>query len=116
MSVHTIKQGEDCIIWVRGIVGDLDPAGCSVHAMARPSPTSPTLWQEWATDPTGTQGTARIVGQEVALDVTHAMSSAWTWAGRTGVLHVEITETGGQQRRARVGDDEIYLDPEAVRP
>jgi hypothetical protein len=118
-TVLTIRQGETCTIIVSSIVDHddehLDVTGWAVHAMARPSALSSTLWQEWATNPTGTQGTARIVSGRVELVVPHTMSSAWTWSGQTGVLHVEVTEPDGEQRRARVCDRRIYLDPEAVR-
>lgn len=114
-----IKQGEDCTLVVSGIVDNaeqpLDITGWSVRAMARPNALSGVLWQEWSTDPSGTQGTARVVDGDVELDVPHDMSSAWTWPGQAGVLQVEATEPSGEQRVARVGDRRIYLDPEAVR-
>lgn len=119
MSTLTIRQGETCTIVVSGIVDDNDQAvdvtGWSIRAMARPAALSAELWQEWATSPTGTQGTAQIVTGEIQLLVPHTVSSAWTWAGQVGVLQVEATEPAGQQRRARVSEQRIYLDPEAVR-
>lgn len=120
MLTLTIRQGEDCTIVVGDIADDddqpVDVTGWSIHAMARPSALSSQLWQEWATSPTGTQATAQVVDGEIELDVPRALSTAWTWTGVTGVLHVEATEPSGGQRRARVGECRVYLDPEAVRP
>lgn len=120
MATHTIYQGEDCAVTISDIVDGakqpLDVTGWTVHAMARPSATSATLWAEWVSGtPTGSQGQATAAGSVVTLTVPAAMSSAWTWVRRTAELQVEIVEPGGA-RTARVADASVYLDPEAVRP
>lgn len=119
MSTLTIRQGEDCTIVVSDIADDagqpVDVTGWDVHAAARPSALSSQMWQEWATTPTGDQATAQVVAGQVELLIPHALSSTWAWTGTVGVLHIEATEPAGEQRRARVGEARIYLDPEAVR-
>lgn len=103
-EIHDLQQGADGSIDVTGIVdaaGDeLDVTGWAVHAQARPSADSSTLWAEWSTSPDEDQELATPSGQTITLDCPHAASTSWTaWAGQVAVVGIEATEPAGDQRR-----------------
>ncbi len=110
MATHTITQGSDCTIHVRGIKdaagAALNPTGWTVRAQARSGPDS-SLLAEWRSG-AGLWGVATTDADGVHLAVPAAMSDPWTWG--TAKLHVEITEPVLNGRQARPGEGDLILD------
>lgn len=113
---QTIVQGvttsiEASNVRIDGVLTNM--TGWTVHAVLRRDHVGGAVVAEWHTTPTGSQGQATVGNGVAELLITPAMSTAWTWS--RGVVHAEATEpTGSPPRKARIIDDDVYLDPEAV--
>ncbi|MGH4009404.1 MAG: hypothetical protein ACRDTH_14845 [Pseudonocardiaceae bacterium] len=112
---QTIKQGTTTGIKasdlrIDGVLTDM--TGWSIHAVLRRDHVAGAIVAEWHTTPTGSQGQAVAGNGTAELKITPAMSSPWTWS--RGVVHAEATEPGVNGRVARIIDEDVYLDREAV--
>lgn len=116
MTTLTIPQGTTRTIKISSITdadgNPLDVSSWAVHAVARDGGVAGPVVAEWATNPTGSQGTATASGTTVTLAIPAAMSSAWYWD--TALLHVEVTEPGVNGRVERIASATLVLDHEVV--
>lgn len=122
----TLTQGATETITAKNLLDaagtPLDPTGWGIHAVIRQYGTEGPVVATWRDDPGEGEGFAEVVDSTdpddaegtkwVVLHVAPAVSAGWSWS--FGVCQCEITEPDGDERVARIIDDTVYLNPEAV--
>jgi hypothetical protein len=84
-----------------------DISAWSVKAQIRSVDSLQAILHEWST----ARGNATVTGGRVALTVTPATSSAWTW--QAAIYDVELTSPANDV--FRIAQGAVYLSPEVTR-
>jgi hypothetical protein len=126
--VLTIPQGTTCAITGRDIRIDgqsVDITGWTIHAVLRRNHTYGPIIATWRNAPGVGEGLAEVAAADLGIDPTADPSEKWlylrilpamsrAWVMARGVVHAEAAEPSGNQRVARIIDELVRLDPEAV--